>query len=110
MYLQEVCNELNFLGHVRAAFVIVQRIRFLPGEKAVWGMPKRSSDCLPTQRKVIRDTIDELGLGEPSKNDIMVALIEYKMFTSEELAEMEREIVSRSFTQSPELVPDLLSR
>jgi hypothetical protein len=93
-YLQEVCDELNFLGHVRAAFVIVQRIRYVPDEKATWGTPpKRPSECLPDHRKRLREHIKELGLQEPSKASILKALGEYKMFSTVELAEMDKELV-----------------
>ena len=92
-YLQEVCDELNFLGHVWAAFIIVQRLRYVPNEKATWGpAPKRPSECLPECRKQLRVLIKELGLEEPSKANIMKALGEYKMFSQVELAEMERGI------------------
>jgi len=93
-YLQEVCDELNFLAHIRAAFLIVQRIRYVPDEKATWGTPpKRPSECLPDHRKRLREHIKELGLEEPTKANIMKALGEYQMFTPIELAEMEKEIV-----------------
>lgn len=92
-YLQEVCDELNFLGHVRAAFVIVQRFRFVPNEKFPWGpAPKRPNECLPDHRKQLRELFKELGLEEPSKADIVKAMSEYKMFSQTELAEMEKEI------------------
>ncbi len=93
-YLKEVCNELNFLGHVRAAFLIVQRIRYVPGETSKWEIPpSRPSECLPDHRKRLREAVKELGLNEPSKADIMKALGEYKMFTAAELTEIEKEIV-----------------
>lgn len=93
-YLQEVINELNFLGHLRAALVIVQKVRFFPGEKALWGpSPQRPSDCLPQKKEQIKDTIKELGLEEPSRQEIMKALQEYNMFTAAELTEREKEIV-----------------
>lgn len=92
-YLQEVINELNFLGHLRAALVIVQKVRFVSGEKAPWGTPQRPSECLPQKKEQIKDTIKELGLEEPSRQEIMKALQEYNMFTTAELAELEKEII-----------------
>jgi len=93
-YLQEVCDELNFLGHIRAAFVIVQKVRYIPGEQATWGTPpKRSSECVPDHRKRLREAIKQLELKEPSKADIVKALGEYKMFSPAEMAELENEIV-----------------
>lgn len=92
-YLQEVINELNFLGHLRAALVIVQKVRFVPGEKAPWGTPQRPSDCLPHKKEEIKDTVKELGLEEPSRQEVIKALKEYNMFTTAELADLEREII-----------------
>lgn len=92
-YLQEVCDDLNFLGHVRAAFVIVQRHRFVPNEKSAWGpAPKRPGECLPDQRAQLRTLFEELGLKEPPRADILKALGEYKMFSQADLAEMEQEV------------------
>jgi HKD family nuclease len=94
-YLQEVCNDLNFLGHLRAALLIVQKVRFVPGEQTTWGpSPKCPSDCLPSIRDKVNGTINELGLDEPSKQEVMKAMAEYKMFSPEGLAEFEKEIVS----------------
>lgn len=93
-YLQEVCDELNVLGHIRAAFVILQKVRYVPGEQATWGTPpKRPCECLPDHRKRLREAIKELELKEPTKAAIMKALGEYKMFSAAELAELEKEIV-----------------
>ena len=92
-YLQEVINELNFLGHLRAALVIVQKVRFVPGEKAPWGTPQRPSECLPQKKEQIKDTIKELGLEEPSRQEIIKALQEYNMFTTAKLADLEKEII-----------------
>ena len=92
-YLKEVINELNFLGHLRAALVIVQKVRFVPGEKAPWGALQRPSDSLPQLKEQIKDTITELVLEEPSRQEVMKALEEYNMFTAAELAEFGKEII-----------------
>ncbi len=93
-YLQEVCDDLSFLGHIRAAFVILQKVRYVPGEQATWGTPpKRPCECLPDRRRKLLEAIKELKLREPSKPDIVKALGEYKMFSPAELAELEKEIV-----------------
>lgn len=92
--LQEVCDELNFVGHVRAAFVLAQRIRYVPGETLrVGNPPKRPCECLPDRRKRLQAAIKRFKLAEPAKADIMKALGEYKMFLPTELAQMEKEIV-----------------
>ena len=91
-YLQEVCKELNFLGQIRAALLIVQRVRYIPGESATWGKPpSRPSECLPDHSKELRESIGELELNEPPSSDIMKALSDYKVFTDMELAEIEKE-------------------
>jgi HKD family nuclease len=93
-YLQEVCDELNFLGHIRAAFVIVQRVRYVAGETATWGTPpKQPSECLPDYSRRLREAIKDLNLKEPLKSDIMKALAEYRMFSEAGLAELEDQIV-----------------
>jgi hypothetical protein len=85
-YLQKVCDELNFLGHLRAALVIAQKVR------CIWGA-KRPSDCLPSIRDGLRESIKKVGLKEPSKQEVIKALDEYKIFMPAELAELEKEIV-----------------
>ncbi len=93
-YLQEVCDELNFLGHLRAGLVILQRIRFIPGEQGTWGVPpKRPSECLPMLKEKLRTTIAKLGLKEPSRGQVKKALEDYRMFTAAELVELEKEIL-----------------
>jgi hypothetical protein len=94
-YLQEVCNDLNFLGHLRAALLIVQKVRFVPGEQTTRGAPpKRPSECLSYIRDKLKNTITQLGLNEPSVQEVMKAVEEYKMFSAAELSEFEREVVS----------------
>ena len=93
-YLQKVCDELNFLGHVRAAFAILQRIRYIPGEIPQWGKPpSRASECLSILKNKIKKEIEDLGLDEPFKVNIIDALLEYNMFSPLEMAEIEKEIV-----------------
>jgi HKD family nuclease len=91
-YLQEASAKLNLLGHLRAILLIVQRVRYVPGERAAWGTPRRFSDCLPDQAKGLRDTIKQVRLAEPSKKDVMKALEEYNVFLPTEVEEFEREM------------------
>ena len=94
-YLQEVCDDLNFLGHLRAALLIVQKVRFVPGEQVKWGSsPKFPSNCLPSIKDKLNGTINKLGLKEPSKVEVMKAMDEHKMFSASELAEFGKEINS----------------
>ena len=94
-YLQEVCDELNLLGHLHAALLVVRKVRFVPGEQTTWGAPpKRPSECLSYIGDKLKNTIIRLGLKEPSVQEIMKAMEEYKMLSSAELSEFEREIDS----------------
>jgi hypothetical protein len=94
-YLREVCDELNFLGHLRAALLIAQKVRYTPGEKGTdWTPtpPKGPSDCLPDHRKQFAAAVAEVGLTMPSRPQIMTALREYNVFSPDELAALEKEI------------------
>jgi hypothetical protein len=75
-YLQQVCDELNFLAHIRAAFMIVQKVR----------QPDSPSASLPTLKDKLKKTIKELGLEEPSAQAVTAALDNYKMSSLPELA------------------------
>jgi hypothetical protein len=93
-YLQEVCDELNILGHLHAALTIVQKVRFVPGEQSTSGtLRNRPSECLPHINDKLKETIKKLGLRQPSKEEVVKALEEYKMFSSAELAEFEKEML-----------------
>ena len=85
-YLEEVCKELNFLGHLYAALVIVQKIRFTHGEQAIHGdSPKRALETLPHIKSQLQQTIRDVGLTDPSEKDVVKALEEYRMFTPQEV-------------------------
>jgi hypothetical protein len=91
-YLQEVIDDLNYLGHVYAALVIAQRVRFLPDEKCQWGpSPKRPQECLSNNKNQLVETIKRLNLNMPSKTDVVKALEYYNMFNALELVELQSE-------------------
>lgn len=92
-YLQEVIDELNFLGHLRAALAIVQKVRFIPGEQGRFrAPPRRPSECLPHIREKLTNTIKDMGLNEPSREKVVQALEEYKLFSAVELSKFRSEI------------------
>lgn len=94
-YLQEVCDKLNFLGQVRAALLIAQKVRYTPGEVGRdWTPtpPKGPADCLPDHRKQVAAVVAEVGLTMPTRPQIMTALRDYNVFSTEELAALEKEI------------------
>jgi hypothetical protein len=93
-YLQQVCTQLNFVGHLRAAFAIAQRVRFVPGEPSVRAAPLlRASEALPSLRARLRQAIASAGLKEPAVAEVMSAVEGYKVFSSSELAQMKKELV-----------------
>ncbi len=93
-YLQKVCAELNFIGHLRAALLIAQRVRFVQGER-LRGLanPMRPGECLPHITSTLKGAMEQLGLEAPSSDDISTALIEYNMFGEVDLADLRKEIL-----------------
>lgn len=92
-YLSEVCGELNFLGHLWAALVIAQKVRFQPGEVGNgWTPPKRPKECLPHLADALRETTAKIGLDRPSAAQVIQALGEYNLFSPDELTAMEKEM------------------
>lgn len=92
-YLQEVCNELNFLGHVRAAFAIAQSYRYVPNEQAKLEKPPMSPrECFPDRQKLLCETIARMGLNEPGPDCIMMVLKKYNIFSTEVLNQFELQI------------------
>lgn len=91
--LREVCEEANFAGHVRAAFLIAQVLRFDPDEKALYGPPaKKPTDCLATWSEPMYEAFDLAGLEYPTKKNVADALDQYRMFTEDEIAKLTAEL------------------
>jgi hypothetical protein len=90
--LQQASDTVNFAGHVRAALMIAQRVRFDPNESDRYGPPpKRPRECLPASSSKVRESFAEAGLAEPSWKDVMEALEQYRMFTEKEMSELRAE-------------------
>jgi len=90
--LQQASNAVNFTGHVRAALMIAQKVRFLPNESDRHGTPpKRPRQCLPTTAASVRNAFAQVGLAEPSWQDVRDALEQYRMFSDKELSEFNGE-------------------
>ncbi len=91
--LQQASDNVNFAGHVRAALLIAQRVRFDPDESDRYGPPpKRPKECLPTLASKVREAFADAGLAEPSRKDVMEALEHYRMFTDREISELRAEL------------------
>jgi len=87
-YLQEVCDEHGMLAHVRAAFMIIQRIR-----APLDSPPSRPRDCLISTRHALRNAIKDLKLKEPSCKQVIDAIKSYQFFTDEDLKGFEAEFI-----------------
>jgi hypothetical protein len=92
-YLQEVIDELNFLGQIQAALVIVQSVRFVPGEK-LRGVPPatRPRECLTYLVTEMTKTFNALRVAAPPTESVIKALAEYNMFSEAELYDLSKEI------------------
>jgi hypothetical protein len=91
--LQEACNEANYLAEVRAALLILQSVRFIPGEVPRNGpTPRGPGDVLPSQAHRVSDAIAGCGLREPPSADVQRALEGYRMLTEEEARGLVREL------------------
>jgi len=88
-YLQEVCDEHGLLAHVRAAFMMIQRIR-----APLDSPPSRPRDCLISTRHALRNAIKDLKLREPSCKQVIEALKSYQFFRDEDLKSFEAEFIS----------------
>jgi len=94
--LAEVAKTLNFAGEMRAALMIVQKVRFVPNEQVLYGpSPKRPSDCLPTLSKLVKDTFATVGIAEPTNTEVLAAVEQYRLFTEHELAGFRAELEKR---------------
>jgi hypothetical protein len=91
--MQEVCDEEHFLANVFAAFMILQRIRFVPNETSVYGVvATRPRESMTAQRNRLIEAVEELGLELPPHDAVLDALRDYNMFSDEELEAMAKEI------------------
>jgi hypothetical protein len=92
--LQQVSDTVNFAGHVRAALMIAQKVRFVPNDHSdpYRPPPKRPSECLPTVAGCVRDTFAKADLAKPPSKDVMEALEQYRMFSDKDLSEFRAEL------------------
>lgn len=91
--LQEVCDETGFPAELRAALLIVQKVRFVPDEPVRYGSPpKRPKDVLQPWSKKIGESLEEVGVEEPPNPDVRKALEKYRMFSKGEVEELLREL------------------
>jgi hypothetical protein len=81
------------VGEICAALLIVQKVRYEPSEKPIYGpAPKRPRDVLRKWSELVRDTFAEVGVEEPTRENVKIALEQHRMFTNIELNELLDEI------------------
>ena len=83
--LQEVCTENNYCGEIFTALLIVQMVRFQPGEVLSGKEIQRPKKTLEIQAKMVKEAIAECYLERPSSSDVRKALEGYSMFTEVEI-------------------------
>jgi hypothetical protein len=95
--LQQASEQVNFTGHVRAALMIAQKVRFVPNDQSnPYRRPSTGPrECLPTTADLVRDTLAEVGLAEPSWQDVLEALEQYRMFSDGDLLAFRNEWAGR---------------
>ena len=90
--LREALDSVNFNGHLRAALMIAQKVRFMPNESDRFGSPpKRARECLPRCVAALRAAFSKLGLHEPCWQDVAEALQQYRLFSEGDLTKFRNE-------------------
>lgn len=90
--LREVSTETNYCGEVRAALLIVQKVRFSPNEVLFGKKITRPKQTLDTQAKMVSKAISECNLEEPSSDEVRRALESYRIFSGDEIKTLLREL------------------
>ena len=83
--LQEVCTENNYCGEICTALMIVQMVRFQPGEVLYGKEIQRPNQTLEVQSKMVKEAITECYLEHPSSDEVRKALEGYRMFSDSEM-------------------------
>ncbi len=83
--LQQVCTENNYCAEILSALLIVQYVRYQPGEVLFGRTIERPSQTLEQQSKMVFEAISECSLENPSVNEVRNALLRYQMFSDSEI-------------------------
>jgi hypothetical protein len=87
--LRKVCATNRYCAEVRAILLIVQKVRYVPGEVPQYDKPPQSQkDVLKRQAATIAKGFAECKLAEPSRDEVREALERYRMFLPAEISEM----------------------
>ena len=90
--LQEICTENNFCGEIYAALLIVQTVRFQPGEVLFGKQIERPNQTLEQQSKMVAEAVSECSLELPSSDEVRKALEDYRMLADDEIEVMLEEL------------------
>lgn len=91
--LQEVCTENNFCGEIHAALLILQWIRFQPGEILYGKQIERPKQTLEQQSMMVIDAVSVCSIEPPSVDEVRKALQGYRMFSEVEIEELIGELL-----------------
>lgn len=84
--LRKVCADNHYCAEIRAILLIVQKVRYVPGEVPQYDKPPQSQkDVLKRQASTVRECISECKLAEPSREEVREVLERYRMFSPEEV-------------------------
>lgn len=89
--VQAACDECEFLANIWAVFTILQKTRFESGANP---KPERFGLAYPFYRKRLKDSVDELGLKKPSKQNVLAAIQKLGLFLPEQIEEFKVELSS----------------
>lgn len=84
--LQQVCTENNYCAEIVSALLIVQSVRYKPGEVLFGKKIDRPSQTLEQHSKMVCQAISECSLKMPLESEIRAALQRYRMFSDNEIS------------------------
>lgn len=91
--LRKRCEEVNFVGHVRAALLIAQVARFVPDEKPLYERPAtRPVECLRDRMETMEESFCKAGLNKPSNEKVVEAIKQYRMMSDKQLKQYEQDL------------------
>ena len=107
--LRSTCGETNYLAEVRAALLIVQRVRYELDDSKTLVRPR---EVLPTTAKAVDEAISECELEEPGSKNVRLALEGYRMFSEADIllytASSDAEGTLGGLVQAADRIPEYL--
>jgi hypothetical protein len=83
--LQQICTETNYCAEIVSALLIVQSVRYKPGEVLFGKKIECPSQTLEQHSKMVFKAISECSLEMPSETEVRAALQRYRMFSDNQI-------------------------